>query len=301
MHGKCYYSTTANPCIGGTVLDIAREGTILEKEELTTNIYEMKLYAPKIARAAHAGQFMLLMVDEKGERVPMTMVDWDSTQGWIDIVYQEVGTTTIKLTGHGVGDRLFYVAGPLGKPSRVGKFGRVVVIGGGVGVPAVYPIARTLKLQGNYVVSIIGAKTSNALVYEEKMKEVSDELIVTTDDGSRGLKGFTSDALRGLLLNGQEFNAMWSVGPTLMMKACSDVAAGKIPNSFASLNSLMVCGVGMCGACRVTVKDKILLTCVDGPEFISYDVNWKELAIRLKSYMREETVSLEMLRGADKL
>ncbi|MGC8557605.1 MAG: sulfide/dihydroorotate dehydrogenase-like FAD/NAD-binding protein [Nitrososphaeria archaeon] len=281
--------------------DIEREGTILEKRELTTNIFEMKIYAPKIARAAHAGQFMLLMVDERGERVPMTMVDWDAVQGWIDIVYQEVGTTTIKLSGHNVGERLFYVAGPLGKPSKVAKYGRVVIIGGGVGVPAIYPIARALKAHGNYVVSIIGAKTSNALVYEEKMRSVSDELIVTTDDGSRGLKGFTSEALKALLSSGQSFDAMWSVGPTLMMKACSDVAAGKIPNSFVSLNSLMVCGVGMCGACRVTVGNKILLTCVDGPEFVSYDVNWKELAIRLKSYMREETVSLEMLRGADKL
>ncbi|MEM0146076.1 MAG: sulfide/dihydroorotate dehydrogenase-like FAD/NAD-binding protein [Conexivisphaerales archaeon] len=282
-------------------MDITQEGTILEKKELATNIYEMKLYAPKIAGAVHAGQFMLLMVDEKGERVPMTIVDWDKVRGWIDIVYQEVGTTTIKLTGLKDGEKLFYVAGPLGKPSRVGKFGKVVVIGGGVGVPAIYPIARALKLQGNYVVSIIGAKTSNALVFEDRMKEVSDELIVTTDDGTRGLKGFTSDALRELLSRGRRFDAMWSVGPTLMMKACSDVAAGNIPNSFASLNSLMVCGVGMCGACRVTIKDKILLTCVDGPEFISYDVNWKELAIRLKSYMREETVSLEMLRGAGKL
>jgi ferredoxin--NADP+ reductase len=281
--------------------DIEREGTILEKRELTTNIFEMKLYAPKIARAAHAGQFMLLMVDERGERVPMTMVDWDAVQGWIDIVYQEVGTTTIKLSGRNVGERLFYVAGALGKPSKFAKYGRVVVIVGCVGVPAIYPIARALKAHGNYVVSIIGAKTSNALVYEEKMRSVSDELIVTTDDGSRGLKGFTSEALKGLLSSGRSFDAMWSVGPTLMMKACSDVAAGKIPNSFASLNSLMVCGVGMCGACRVTIGNKILLTCVDGPEFVSYDVNWKELAIRLKSYMREETVSLEMLRGADKL
>ncbi len=277
------------------------EREILEKKELTTNIYEMKIYAPKIARAAHAGQFILIMVDEKGERVPMTMVDWDRDQGWIDIVYQEVGTTTIKLTGLNEGERLFYVAGPLGKPSKVEKFGRVVIIGGGVGVPAIYPIARSLKSLGNYVVSIIGAKTSNALVYENKIKEVSNELVVATDDGSRGFKGFTSDALKMLLSQGQKFDAMWSVGPTLMMKACSDVAQGKIPVSFASLNSLMVCGVGMCGACRVTIKDRILLTCVDGPEFVSYDVNWRELAIRLKSYMREETASLEILRGAGKL
>ncbi len=277
------------------------EREILEKKELTTNIYEMKIYAPKIARAAHAGQFILIMVDERGERVPMTMVDWDRDQGWVDMVYQEVGTTTIKLTGLNEGERLFYVAGPLGKPSKVEKFGRVVIIGGGVGVPAIYPIARALKSLGNYVVSIIGAKTSNALVYENKIKEVSDELVVATDDGSRGLKGFTSDALKMLLSQGQKFDAMWSVGPTLMMKACSDVAQGKIPVSFASLNSLMVCGVGMCGACRVTIKDRILLTCVDGPEFVSYDVNWRELAIRLKSYMREETASLEILRGAGKL
>jgi len=282
-------------------LETAVEREILEKKELTTNIYEMKIYAPRIALSAHAGQFILLMVDEQGERVPMTLVDWDRDKGWIDIVYQEVGTTTIKLSGMNAGDRLFYLAGPLGKPSKVERFGRVVMVGGGVGAPAIYPIARALKSLGNYIVSIIGAKTSNALVYEDKIRDISDEVFVTTDDGSKGMKGFTSDALKMLLSQGQKFDAMWSIGPTLMMKACSDAAQGKIPVSYASLNSLMVCGVGMCGACRVTVKDKIMLTCVDGPEFISYDVNWREVAIRLKSYMREETVSLEILRGAGKL
>ena len=282
-------------------METAIEREILEKKELATNIYEMKIYAPRIARSAHAGQFILLMVDERGERVPMTLVDWNRDEGWIDIVYQEVGTTTIKLTRMNVGDRLFYLAGPLGKPSKVDRYGSVVMVGGGVGVPAIYPIARALKSLGNYIVSIIGAKTSNALVYEDKIREVSDEVFVTTDDGSKGIKGFTSDALKMLLSQGRKFDAVWSVGPTLMMKACSDAAQGKIPVSYASLNSLMVCGVGMCGACRVTVKDKIMLTCVDGPEFISYDVNWRELAIRLKSYMREEAVSLEILRGAGRL
>ncbi len=163
------------------------KGTILEKNNIANNIYEMKVYSPRIAEAARPGQFMILMVDETGERVPMTIVDWNEVQGWVDIVYQQVGTTTAKLSSRNAGDKLFYVAGPLGKPSSLGKFGNIIVVGGGVGIPAIYPIARALRSLGNHVVAIIGAKTASALIYEDKMKMVSDELIITTDDGSKAM------------------------------------------------------------------------------------------------------------------
>ncbi len=277
------------------------EREILTKKELATNIYEMDLYAPKVARAAKAGQFILIMVDEKGERVPMTLVDWSPSDGWIKIVYQEVGTSTLKLSLKNVGEKLFYVAGPLGHPSRVKLYGRVLMVGGGVGIPALYPIARELKRMGNYVVSVIGAKTVNALIYEKEMQEVSDEVYVTTDDGSKGMKGFTVDAVKMLLEKGEKFDASWYIGPALMMKACAEATKDKIPVSYSSLNSLMVCGVGMCGACRITVGNRIALTCVDGPEFDSYQVNWRELAIRLQAYKKEEMISLQMLRGAGRV
>lgn len=278
-----------------------KERQIIYKKELATNIYEMLIEAPKVARAAHAGQFVLIMVDEKGERVPMTLVDWNPEVGWIKIVYQEVGTSTIKLSMKKVGDEIYYIAGPLGHPSRVSKFGNVLMVGGGVGIPALYPIARELKRLGNRVITVIGAKTSNALIYEKEMSEVSDEVYITTDDGSKGIKGFTVDAVKLLLNNGEKFDAVWAVGPALMMKAVAEVTNNKIPVSYSSLNSIMVCGVGMCGACRVTVGNKTLLTCVDGPEFDSYQVNWKELTIRLQAYKKEEMISLEMLKGAGKV
>lgn len=280
---------------------MTEERQIIYKKELATNIYEMLIFAPKVARAAHAGQFILIMVDEKGERIPMTLVDWSPAVGWIKIVYQEVGTSTIKLSKKDVGDKVYYVAGPLGHPSKVSKFGRVLMVGGGVGIPALYPIARELKRLGNSVVSVIGAKTSNALIYEKEMSEVSDEVHVTTDDGSKGLKGFTVDAVKLLLDQGEKFDAVWAVGPALMMKAVADATNGKVPVSYSSLNSLMVCGVGMCGACRITVGNRTVLTCVDGPEFDSYQINWKELAIRLQAYKKEEMISLEMLKGAGKV
>ncbi len=282
-------------------LELPQEREILEKRELATNIYEMVIHAPKVARAAHAGQFILIMVDEKGERIPMTLVDWDSEQGWIKMVYQEVGTSTIKLSLKNAGDQLYYLAGPLGHPSKVSRYGRVVMVGGGVGIPALYPIARELKRLGNHITTIIGAKTSNALIYENEMKQFSDELYVTTDDGSRGIKGYTVDALRMLLDRGERFDASWYIGPALMMKACTEASAGRIPVSYSSLNSLMVCGVGMCGACRITVGGRIALTCVDGPEFDSYQVSWKELAIRLQAYKKEEMISLQMLKGAGRI
>ncbi len=277
------------------------EREVLLNEELAQDIYKMVVYSPRIARAARAGQFILLMVEDRGERVPMTLVDWDKERGTIEMAYQAVGATTVKMSMMKPGERLYYLAGPLGQPSRVKLFGRVVIVGGGVGIPAIYPIARELKRLGNYVVSIIGARTSTLITYEDRIREVSDEVHITTDDGSRGLKGYTVDALKRLLDSGERFDAAWAVGPALMMKSISEAAAGRIPVSYSSLNSLMVCGVGMCGACRITVGGQIKLTCVDGPEFDSYSISWNELAIRLRTYRKEEMISLETMRSVGRV
>ncbi len=272
---------------------------IIKNSELAPRIKEMDIYTPLIAKAAKPGQFVIVMPDEKGERVPLTLVDWNRNEGWIRLVFLEIGVTTMKIGMKKANEKLFHVVGPLGNPSHIEKYGTVVMVGGGVGVPALYPIARALKKAGNYIVSIIGAKTANLLVYEDKMREVSDELYVTTDDGSKGFKGFTTDVLRKLLEEDRKIDVVWSIGPAIMMKVCSDITRNYKVKTIVSLNSLMVCGMGMCGACRITVGGETKFTCVDGPEFDGHLVDWNELLLRLNMYRKEEEYALKRLRGEE--
>ncbi|RLE62566.1 MAG: sulfide/dihydroorotate dehydrogenase-like FAD/NAD-binding protein [Thermoprotei archaeon] len=272
---------------------------IIKNSELAPRIKEMDIYTPLIAKVAKPGQFVIVMPDEKGERVPLTLVDWDHDEGWIRLVFLEIGVTTMKIGMKKVNEKLFYVVGPLGNPSHIEKYGTVVMVGGGVGVPALYPIARALKKAGNYIISIIGAKTANLLVYEDRMREVSDELYVTTDDGSKGFKGFTTDVLRKLLEEDRKIDVVWSIGPAIMMKVCSDITRNYKVKTIVSLNSLMVCGMGMCGACRITVGGETKFTCVDGPEFNGHLVDWNELLLRLNMYRKEEEYALKKLRGEE--
>ncbi|RLE60487.1 MAG: sulfide/dihydroorotate dehydrogenase-like FAD/NAD-binding protein [Thermoprotei archaeon] len=271
-------------------------GDIISARQLAPRIKEVKIYAPHVTRAAKPGQFVIVMVDKKGERIPLTLVDWSSEEGWVKLVFLEVGVSTVKLGMKKAGDRIYYILGPLGNPSDIKLYGTVAVVGGGVGVPAIYPIARALKAAGNKVISIIGARTAELLVYEEEVRSISDEVYVTTDDGSKGMKGFTSDALRLLLEKGVHLDAVWTVGPAPMMKACSEVTKPYGVKTFASLNSLMVCGIGMCGACRVHVGGEIKFTCIDGPEFDAHQVGWNELIARLAMYRSEEKMALERLQ-----
>jgi len=277
------------------------EWEVLSKRELAPHVKDLQIFAPKIAKAAKPGQFVILMVDEKGERIPLTLTDWDVEAGWIEIVFLEIGVSTFKLGMRYPGDRLYYVVGPLGNPSEIKYYGTVVIVGGGVGIPAIYPITRALKKAGNYVISIIGAKTSGLLVYEEKIREVSDEIYITTDDGSKGLKGFTSDALRKLLEEERKIDKVWLIGPVLMMKVCSDITRPYGIRTIASLNPLMVCGVGMCGACRVRVGNEIKFTCIHGPEFDAHKVNWDEVIFRLNMYKKEEEYALNLFKQKIKI
>lgn len=267
---------------------------ILKNSELAPKIKEMDVYVPFIAKAAKPGQFVIVMADEKGERIPLTLVDWDDKEGWIRLVFLEIGVTTIKIGKKKAGDKLFYVAGPLGNPSHIENYGTVVMVGGGVGVPALYPIARALKKAGNYIISIIGAKSANLLVYENEMKKVSDELYITTDDGSKGFKGFTTDMLKKILEEDRKIDVVWAIGPAIMMKVCSAVTRNYGVKTIVSLNSLMVCGMGMCGACRITVGGETKFTCVDGPEFDGHLVDWNELLLRLNMYRKEEEYALKI-------
>jgi ferredoxin--NADP+ reductase len=269
---------------------------VLSKRALAPNIKEIDVYAPRIARAAKPGQFVIVMPDEKGERIPLTLVDWSASEGWVRLVFLEIGVTTHKLGLKEAGELLYHIADPLGNPTHVDKFGTVIVIGGGVGIPAAYPIARAFKEAGNYVISIIGARTSKLLVYEDRIREVSDEVHVATDDGSKGFKGFASDVLAKLLENDVAPNLIWMVGPALMMKSCSIIAKKRGVRAVASLNPIMVCGMGMCGACRVTVGGRTRFACFEGPEFEASEVDWDELLKRLNMYRNEEKEALNRFK-----
>ena len=275
------------------VRQLFRLNEIVEKKELAPRIKEIKVYNPRIAAKARAGQFVIVKVGEEGERIPLTIADWDQEKGLITIVFQEVGVSTYKLGRLGVGDVITDVVGPLGNPSEIEKFGTVVCVGGGVGIAAIYPMAKELKKAGNRVISIIGARNKDLLIYEEEMRRVSDELRITTDDGSKGRKGFVSDELRDLLNSGLKVDRVIAVGPAIMMKTCADVTRPFNVKTIVSLNSLMLCGMGMCGACRVEVGGKTRFVCVDGPDFDAHQVNFDVLIKRLNAYKAEEQLALK--------
>ncbi|AEC52471.1 ferredoxin-NADP(+) reductase subunit alpha [Pyrococcus sp. NA2] len=266
---------------------------ILRKERLAPGINLFEVHAPKIAKHAKPGQFVIIRLHERGERIPLTIADFDISKGSITIVAQEVGKTTKELGTYEEGDYILDVLGPLGKPSHVEKFGTVVMVGGGVGVAEIYPVARAMKEIGNYVISILGFRTKDLVFWEDKLREVSDEVIVTTNDGSYGMKGFTTHALQKLIEEGRKIDLVHAVGPTIMMKAVAELTKPYGIKTVASLNPIMVDGTGMCGACRVTVGGEIKFACVDGPEFDAHLVDWDELMKRLTYYKELERISLE--------
>ncbi|MEM2015909.1 MAG: sulfide/dihydroorotate dehydrogenase-like FAD/NAD-binding protein [Candidatus Methanomethylicia archaeon] len=271
-----------------------QKNQILAKRELAPRIIEIEVYNPDIASKVKAGQFIVIRVGEECERIPLTIADWNSKDGTITIVFQEVGVSTYKLGKLNVGETIMDVVGPLGNPSEIDRFGTVVCIGGGVGIPAIYPITRELKNAGNKIISIIGARSKNLLIYEDKMMNVSDELRITTDDGSKGRKGFVSDELRDLLKSGLKVDRVITVGPAIMMKVCAEVTKPYNIKTIASLNPIMVCGMGMCAACRVEVNGKTRFVCFEGPEFDAHKVNFDILLMRLNAYKSEEQMALKI-------
>ena len=269
------------------------QNQIVAKQWLASEIVQMEVYAPEIAKKAKAGQFFIVRVEEGGERIPLTLADWDVEAGTITLVAQVVGVTTAKLAGKEVGERLADVVGPLGNPSEIENFGTVVCVGGGVGVAPVYPIARALKDAGNRVICIIGARTKELLFWEERFAPVADRVLVTTDDGSYGKKGFVTDALRELLDAGERVDLVYAIGPVVMMRATSQLTKGYGVRTIVSLNPIMVDGTGMCGACRVTVGGRTRFVCVDGPEFDGHQVDFAELMQRLRMYVDLEREAME--------
>lgn len=245
----------------------------------------MKVFSKDIPLKAKAGQFIVLMASEDGERIPLTIVDKGKED--ITIIFQEAGLTTKLLGKMNAGDSLYALAGPLGHPTEIKKYGKVILVAGGVGIAEVYPVAKAMREAGNRVSTVLGARTKDLLILENELKSVSDELYVTTDDGSYVRKGFTTDVLNDLLKK-DKYDLVYAVGPIPMMQRAAQVALGFQVKTIVSLNALMVDGTGMCGCCRVSVAGETKFSCVDGPEFDAAQVNWEELAKRNKIYAEQE-------------
>ncbi len=257
---------------------------ILQKRKLAENTYLIEVEAPEIAKKAKAGQFIILRIDEKGERIPLTIAD--SSKKTITLVFLVVGKTTTDLSLLKRGDSLIDVVGPLGNPSKVDQNSNVVIIGGGLGIAPVYPIARALKESKNKVTAIIGAKSKKYLFWEDRFKEVCDKVLIATDDGSKGKKGFVSDVLKELMQK-EKIDLVIAVGPPIMMKVIAEMTRNKI-KTICSLNPIMIDGMGMCGGCRAIINGKMKFACCDGPEFNAHQVDWEELMNRNKIYIEEE-------------
>lgn len=266
---------------------------ILDREDLTSEIHLLKIEAPGVAKKAQAGQFIIVRIDEKGERIPLTIADWDGKEGSVTIVFMEVGTSTRKLASLNIGDSIVDFVGPLGRPTEIEQFGTVVCVAGGFAIATIMPIARTMRKAGNRVVSIMGFRTKNLVFWEERLSSVSDELIVTTDDGSYKRKGLVTEPLKELLQE-TRIERVIAIGPTVMMKFCSLTTKPFGVKTIVSLNPIMVDGTGMCGCCRVSVGGETKFACVDGPDFDGHEVDWDLLMKRQRTYLDEEKESLEL-------
>jgi len=265
---------------------------ILKKEKLAENISRIIVDAPHIARAAKPGNFIVIIPTANAERIPLTIADADVAKGTIAIIFQIVGATTKLLDSLKEGDEIPHLLGPLGTPSHIEKFGTVVVIGGGVGIAEIYPVVKALKAVGNKVITIIGARCENLLIYKKELGEQSTELRVTTDDGSCGRKGFVSDELKDIIA-AEKVDLVIAVGPVPMMRVCCEVTRPHKIKTVVSLNPIMLDATGMCGVCRVTVGGETKFACVDGPEFDGHEVDFNDLVARLKPYKDMEKKALD--------
>jgi len=266
---------------------------IIAKERLAENIHLLEVEAPEVARKAQPGQFVVVRVDEEGERIPLTIADWDVERGSITIILLAVGTTTRKLARLNAGDSILNFVGPLGRPTEIDRFGTVICVAGGVGTASIFPISRLLKARQNEVIAIMGARTKELIFWEDHLRSVSHQLIVTTDDGSYGRKGVVTEPLKEFL-GARKVDRVIAIGPAVMMKFCCLTTKPFGVNTIVSLNSIMVDGTGMCGCCRVSVGGETKFACVDGPDFDGHEVDWDLLMKRQRAYLEEEKKSLEL-------
>jgi ferredoxin--NADP+ reductase len=270
----------------------ASKSYIVESKWLATDVKKFRIRAPKIASKRKPGQFVIIRLKENGERIPLTIVDSDLIEGTITLIVQGIGKTTKELNHLNQGDAILDVVGPLGTPSEITLFGTAVSIGGGVGTAIAYPTAVALKNAGNHTISIIGARTKDLVILEKEMRDVADEVYVTTDDGSYGEHGFVTDQLRKLI-DQRKIDFVIAIGPIPMMRAVAECTRPFGIKTVVSLNPIMVDGTGMCGGCRAVVDNKTVFVCVDGPEFDAHLVDFQLLDKRNRSYKTEERTSLE--------
>ncbi|MFA5161985.1 MAG: sulfide/dihydroorotate dehydrogenase-like FAD/NAD-binding protein [Elusimicrobiales bacterium] len=270
---------------------------IISRTELSPSVRRHVIYAPLVAAKAKAGQFIILRAAENGERVPITLCDWDAAAGTVTVIIQSAGKSTTLCNSLGTGDKFLTVAGPLGIPAEIKNYGTAVCVGGGVGIAEVYPIARALKAAGNRVVSVLGARSRQLLILESEMRSVSGEVLVATDDGSYGTKGLVTGVLGRLRADGAKMDFIFVIGPVVMMKAVADLTRDWGVETVASLNPIMVDGTGMCGCCRVEVGGEVKFACVDGPHFDAHKVNFQNLAARISLYRDKEKAALESCAG----
>jgi len=268
---------------------------IIHKEILSEvqniKVTRIDVLAPDIASKARPGQFVVLMVCAEGERIPLTVVDKDQGKGSITLIFQEVGLTTKLLGKLSAGDNLYALVGPLGHPTQIQDYGKAILVGGGVGIAEIYPVAKALKEKGNHLTVILGARTKDLLILEKELRALADEFFVTTDDGSYGRKGFVTDVLKELLTHDsglKTHDLIYAVGPIPMMKKVALVSKDYHVKTIVSLNALMVDATGMCGCCRVTVGGQTKFSCIDGPEFDAQEVDWEELEKRNRIYADKE-------------
>ena len=265
---------------------------IISKKILSFNIKSFEINAPDIAKNSKAGQFVILRLHEKGERIPLTIAGTDVVNGTIRIIFQEAGKTTTELGTLNEGQYIRDVLGPLGHPTEIKNYGTIVAVAGGVGTAEVLPVIKSLLKAGNKVITIVGARNKDLLILEDELKENSSQLLIATDDGSYGIKGFVTNVLADVIAK-EKINIVYAIGPVPMMKAVSNMTKEHNIETLVSLNPIMVDGTGMCGACRVTVNGKTKFACVDGPEFNAHKVNWDELVSRLSLFKKYEAESFE--------
>ncbi len=266
---------------------------VIDNVQIGPMVWKMRVHFPRLVAKAKAGQFVILRVNEQGERVPMSIAGLDKGEGTLTIIYQVVGKTSALMTTVPDGGELSDLVGPLGEPSHVEKWGTTCVVGGGIGIAPVYPIAQAYKAAGNKQITIIGARSKDLVFYEEEHKAVADELHVCTDDGSYGHHGFVSDVLKKLLDDGVEIGMVMAIGPVPMMKVVANLTKGYDVPTWVSLNPLMIDGTGMCGGCRVLVGDETKFACVDGPDFDGHKVDFDLLTSRLGAYKEQERVAMK--------
>ncbi len=269
---------------------------ILSKETLAPDVVRFWIDAPVVARKRRPGQFVIIRLNEDGERIPLTIADADADRGAISLIVQGVGKSTCALNAMEPGQAILDVAGPLGLPTKIEPNQRVCCIGGGIGTAVAYPIACGVKQAGGHVVAILGARTRDLIILEDDLRAVADEMIVTTDDGSYGMHGLVTDALKSLVETGHVFDEVVAVGPLPMMRAVCEVTRPLHLHTTVSLNPIMIDGTGMCGGCRVTVGGEQKFVCVDGPEFDGHQVDFAQLSARLKAYREQEAIALKRYR-----